>query len=236
MRVENVLSGLQSVGFNELKAVNRDSVIKSTADIEKSENILNEIRSQGSEDIASRNVKAQSAQDEITKYQVASSGLKKQAKVLEETKANILEGKYKTIPEVKDALSEMKAKINEISDNTKYQNEPLFEGYDGESFQIPSVRLGGKSYLPLQNLDIDTTEDLNNALATIDSAITKLNNEIATCKSEIENKANEVQNVDGLSYVDASVARELMKSLKSEIYTKANEMIRSQSVDDRNIY
>lgn len=238
MRVENVLSGLQSVGFNELKAVNKDSAIKSTDDIKKKEEILSEIKAQGQEDIASRNVKAQNTQDAVTRIQVAQSGLRKQVKVLEEAKSEILEGKYNTLEDVNSRVSLMNKQIEEISNKTMYQNVPLFEGNDddGESFQIPSVRLGGKNYLPLHDLKIETREDLTNAMATIESAITKINNEIATCKTEIESKTEQMTKTEGLSYVDASVAREIMESLKSEIYTRGQEMIRSQSVSDKNIF
>lgn len=238
MRVENVLSGLQSVGFNNEKPAGKTSSIKNAGEIMEEKEILSEIRHDGNEDIATRNVKALSTQDEVTRFQVASSGLKKQAKVLEQTKEDIISGKYSNIEDINNRISLMKEELKEVSDKTTYQGVMLFEGDDGnESFQIPSVRLGGKNFLPLQDLKIDSKEDLTNAMATIESAITKITNEIATCKSKIDEKTSELTSgSSGFSYVDASVARELMQSLKSEIYTRGQELIRSQAVSDNNLY
>lgn len=234
MRVDNVINGLHSVGFNENKGINRDRELNQQDEIviKEEKAAQSEIKAQGSEDIASRNVKARAVQDEVTMYQVGQAGLRKQMKVLENTANDIKSGKYTSISDVNEALKNMKNEIDAISDKTTYSGEKLFEGNENaENFQIPSVRLGGKNYLPLNDLSIETQEDLNNALSTIQKAITKIDSEISSCGKVIDEKTHQMTESGDFTYVDANYARELMRSLKSEIYQKGQEAIsKSQDV------
>lgn len=235
MRVDNVLNGLRAVGFDEFKGINKDAkeAISNDSHVSETNNVASEIKTHGQEDIASRNVYAKNAQEEITIVQIAQAGLRKQKNALNQTKSDIESGKFTSLSDVNNALKDMKANIDELSDKTTYGGERLFEGNDNsENFQIPSVRLGGKNYLPLNDLKVETQEDLNNALSTIERAITKIDSEIANCGKIIDEKTHQVTETGEFSYVDANYARSLMMSLKSEIYQKGQEAIKSQNVND----
>lgn len=235
MRVENVRAGVNGVSLNDLKAVNKESVLSDDNAIENSKAVEREYTNavtDNAEDIASRNVDYLKTQDTITKYQVARGGLQKQEKVLKQMESKLVEYSNEANPnlgaidkEYKDMLSE----IDRLSDNTTFAGEKLFEGGKGESFQIPSVNLGGKSYLPLRDVDISTQEGLTNAIAQIQSAITKISNEISICSSDINTMTDEMTSRDDFSYMDASVIRETMQALKSEIYAKGTEAIKAQT-------
>ncbi|MCQ2749292.1 MAG: hypothetical protein MJ246_04815 [Clostridia bacterium] len=234
--MENVRAGVNGVSLkDDLKAVNKESVLSDDNAIENSKAVEREYANAVTEsatDIASRNVDYLKTQDTITKYQVARGGLQKQEKVLKQMESKLVEYSNESNPnlgaidkEYKDMLSE----IDRLSDNTTFAGEKLFEGGKGDTFQIPSVNLGGKSYLPLRDVDISTQEGLTNALATIQSAITKLSNEISICSSDINSMTDEMTSRDDFNYMDAAVIRETMKSLKNEIYTKGTQAIKAQT-------
>ena len=110
--------------------------------------------------------------------------------------------------------------IDELSNKAVYQGEKLFDtGNEQQKFEIPSVRVGGKNFLPLHNVKIESQEDLTNALAIVESAIAKVSNEISQCITSIDEISSSAIMPSEINYIDASVARELMKSLKNEIYT-----------------
>lgn len=235
MRVDNILNRV-GVSYNELKAVNKDSVLSSDDALENSKAVEQEFTKQVTEDIASRNVTAQNVQNEVTKYQIAKGNLIKQNEKLQELKEFVIQNKESNDFEI--ANEKFNSLVNEIdflSDKAVYQGEKLFDmGADHQKFEIPSVRVGGKNFLPLHNVEIGTREDLNNALAVVEGAISKVSNEIAQCITTIDELSSKAITPNEINYIDASVARELMKSLKSEIYTKGLEAIKAQSAVETN--
>ena len=92
MRVENVRAGVNGVSLNDLKAVNKESVLSDENAIENSKAVEREYKNAVSDratDIASRNVDYLKTQDTITKYQVARGGLQKQEKVLKQMESKL---------------------------------------------------------------------------------------------------------------------------------------------------
>lgn len=235
MRVDNMLNRV-GVSYNELKAVNKDSVLSNDDAIENSKAVEQEFTKQVTEDIASRNVTAQNVQNEVTKYQIARGNLIKQNEKLQELKEFVIQSnKLDDFKFTSERFNSLVDEIDVLSDKAVYQGEKLFDtGADLQKFEIPSVRVGGKNFLPLHNVEIATREDLTNALAVVESAIAKVSNEIAQCITTIDELSSNAITPSEINYIDASVARELMKSLKSEIYTKGLEAIKAQNAVETN--
>ena len=127
--------------------------------------------------------------------------------------------------------------IDEISSSTTFDNVKLFEEgneYENGKFRVPSINIGGKSYLSVQKIDLSTVEGLNNALAIVQNAISKISNEMAMCSSSKEfliDSVKNVTNVSASSIADANVAKDRLNSLKQQMYVEAVELIKSQKAN-----
>lgn len=232
MKVDIVKATSNADTLREIKKVNSDSVVREEAKYEKVQEYEASIIKDSITDISLLN---KNVQTEVSKLQVAKKYLIEEHSVFSSTKE-----KLKSTPNVEIANKEILDcvnKIDEISSNATFENVKLFESgreYQEGKFRVPSINVGGKSYLHIQNMDISTVEGLNNALATIDKAIDKITSEISLCDGSIDflcDKVNVSKNSFDGSISDINVAKERMNSLKQKIYREAYVCMKTQSTE-----
>lgn len=223
--------------MSKLVQVNKDSVLSDNAKFKRTEEYEKTIKNGLNLD---KRLMNKNIQNEVSKLQVAEKGLEKQNEVLYKMKNLItevsLDDKH-DIEIVNKDISKYINEIDEISSNTTFENVKLFEEgavYEKGKFRVPSVNVGGKSYLAVQKIDLSTVEGLNNALAIVQNAITKISNEIALCNSSKDYLISSVKDVTSTStnsIADANVAKDKLNSLKQQMYVEAVELIESQKTN-----
>ena len=226
MHIESMINISNSFNISDVTKVNKESVLKAEGDIEKGIEIFETFRTDINNEVANRNLKAKLWQEEVTMHQIVKGNLTKQQKVLIDTK-ELLSRENIDFQSAKLNLDNMQNEIIQISDNCTYNGQNLFQGNEEyEKFKVPSVRLGGKMYLTSGDFNISNMQDLSGVISKIDSAIMKIDNEIGMCITKINENYENLESSEDFCYADASMIKNLMQSLKNEIYVKGVNVIK----------